>query len=236
MKRLTYYLENPFDDAAISVAELLAFTTDHLQRMIANNDSGQLTARITATTSAYQEVSDCVSDDWTKLGLRMARNQAKTDFRKDTLRAGVERIEGALKSAYADSTPVLLEALPKGRTIFTACRDDQVATYIAILHSTVTAHAVDLAPAIITLSGTLKAQWAAILAASEESTGQKISTENDKRLARQNLQLMLFLNLHKLAEMFPRQPEKLVLYMQQHLLKNRRRREDEEEPVPEPTV
>ena len=31
---------------------------------------------------------------------------------------------------------------------------------------------------------------------------------------------MLFLNLLKLAEMFPRQPEKLSLYMQQHLLEN----------------
>lgn len=235
MKRLAYFLENPFDDAAISVAELLAFTTDHLQRMIANNDSGQLTAHITATTSAYQEVGDCVSDDGTKLGLRMARNQVKTDFRKDTLRAGVARIEGALKGAYADSAGVLVEALPKGRTIFTACRDDQVATYIAILHGVVTARAADLPPAIVTLAGTLKTQWTAILSACEESTGRKVSTENGKKLARQNLQLMLFLNLHKLAEMFPRQPEKLSLYMQQHLLKNRSRREDEE-PVPEPTV
>ena len=41
----------------ISKAELLAFTTDHLQRMIANNESGELTARITATTD-YAALKD----------------------------------------------------------------------------------------------------------------------------------------------------------------------------------
>jgi hypothetical protein len=49
---------------------------------------------------------------------------------------------------------------------------------------------------------------------------------------------MLFLNLNKLGEMFPRQPEKLSLYMQQHLLENRSSGEEEEEepPTPGPTA
>lgn len=235
MKRLTFYLENPFDDPGISKAELLAFTTDHLQRMIANNESGELTARITATTSSYQQVCGCLSDDGSKLGLRMARNQAKKTFRDETLRRSVERIEGGINSAYPDSTLVLLEALPNGRTVFNTCRDDEVAAHIAVLHTAVTAHAADLAPAIVTLAGTLVSQWTAILDACGETTGQKTATENDMRLARQDLQLMLFLNLNKLGEMFPRQPEKLSLYMQQHLLENRSSSEEEEEPAPEPT-
>jgi hypothetical protein len=46
---------------------------------------------------------------------------------------------------------------------------------------------------------------------------------------------MLFLNLVKLMEVFPRQPEKLPLYMQQHLLENPNAPEDPEpEPDPEP--
>jgi len=236
MKRLTIYLENPFDDPGISKAELLAFTTDHLQRMIANNESGELTARITATTSSYQHVCDCLSDDGSKLGLRKARNQAKKTFREETLRRSVARIEGGITSAYPDSTLVLLEALPNGRTVFNTCRDDEVAAHIAVLHIAVTAHAADLAPAIVTLAGTLVSQWTAILDACGETTGQKAATENDMRLARQDLQLMLFLNLNKLGEMFPRQPEKLSLYMQQHLLENRSSSEEEEPPTPEPTV
>ena len=45
---------------------------------------------------------------------------------------------------------------------------------------------------------------------------------------------MLFLNLLKLAEMSPRQPEKLALYMQQHLLENPSSEDDEEDETPTP--
>ncbi|MCX6857398.1 MAG: hypothetical protein NTV80_21110 [Verrucomicrobia bacterium] len=54
-------------------------------------------------------------------------------------------------------------------------------------------------------------------------------------MARENLQLMLFLNLCKLMEMFPRQPEKLTLYMRQDLLENPESGEEPEPPVVPPT-
>jgi hypothetical protein len=66
------------------------------------------------------------------------------------------------------------------------------------------------------------------------STGGKTTTQEGKKLARENLQWMLFLCLLKLAEMFPRQPEKLALYMQQHLLENPESPEEPEPPVPPP--
>lgn len=36
----------PFEVANLGLVKLFAFTSDHLQRMIANNPGGQLTARI----------------------------------------------------------------------------------------------------------------------------------------------------------------------------------------------
>ncbi|MBE7494071.1 MAG: hypothetical protein HS117_03960 [Verrucomicrobiaceae bacterium] len=144
---------------------------------------------------------------------------------KRTWRAG-------LVAAYGGSSPVLLEALPNGRDIFNSCRDDEVELHLRTLHTVVTARAADLAPAIVTLSTTLQSDWAAIHTASESATGAKPATVQDKRLARENLQLMLFLNLLKLAEMFPRQPEKLSLDMQQHLLEAPGEDEDDETPPP----
>lgn len=88
------------------------------------------------------------------------------------------------------------------------------------------------APPLVAEATALKNAWAGIYAASEASSGAKTTTQEGKRLARENLQLMLFLNLLKVAEMFPRQPEKLPLYMQQHLLENLQ--EQEEEPAPPP--
>jgi hypothetical protein len=80
----------------------------------------------------------------------------------------------------------------------------------------------------------LKNNWVTIYQASGASTGAKTVTKEGKKLPRENLHLMLLLNLLKLAETFHRQPEKLALYMMQHLLENPSSPE-ETTPPPPPT-
>ena len=76
-------------------------------------------------------------------------------------------------------------------------------------------------------------EWAGVYAASETSSGAVTTSQEGKKMARENLQLMLFLNLLKFGEMFARQPEKLDLYMRQSILED----DDaapEEPPTPDP--
>jgi len=230
MRNLSRFLENPFDAPGISMNELLSFSTDHVQRMIANNASGELSARITATTSALGLVEDCVSDDETKLGVRKSRKMAKDAFRK-SLMGSVAKIVAAVVVQYGDGSPEVTECVPHGRSIFSTCWDDKVEGHLQTLLNGVTAHQADLGAPLVTTVTNLKAAWVTVYDASEASTGGKTATEAEKRLARENLQLMHYLNLVKLMEMFPRQPEKLSLYMQQSLLENP---SSSEEPEPEP--
>lgn len=230
MRDLTSFLRNPFDDPKISLPRLIAFSTDHLQRLSANNSGGEFAAFIAATSSALAQMEDSWTDDQGRLGIRMARKQAKRDFRQKTVPPSVERIEAAFIAAYTSSSPVLLEALPNGRTVFATCRDDELDIHLQTLLTVVNAHTADLPPAIVTLAATLRSNWLAVHSASESSTGAKTTTEQGKQLARENLQLMLFRNLLKLADLHPRQPEKLSLYMQQHLLEIPASGSDEEAP------
>lgn len=232
MRTLSTFLENPFDDDGISMAELVAFSTDCLQRLIANNPGGELTPHITAITSSLSVVVDCVTQDQGKLGIRKASKMAKDNFRAEIIPSEVKRIEAGFIAAFGADSTVLLEALPQGRNIFNTCRDDQVETHLLTLHAAATTHAASLAPATVTLATNLKNNWATIYAASEGSTGGKTTTQEGKKLARENLQQMLFLCLLKLAQMFARQPEKLSLYMQQHLLENPESAEEPEPPAP----
>ncbi len=96
-----------------------------------------------------------------------------------------------------------------------------------------TAHVADLGAALVTTVTGLLSEWQAVYANSESSGGAATTSQEGKKLARENLQLMLFLNLLKLAEMFARQPEKLNLYMQQSLLEETTA--PEEEPPAPPT-
>lgn len=219
MRDLDTFLINPFDDKNISIDELLAFSSDHLQRMIANNGSGELSARITATSNSLDLLGDHVTDDHGKLGLRKARKQAKDEFRK-TLPEAVAKIIGAVSYYYGPNSPQMTECLPQGRTIFSSCRDDKVETHLQTLVTALTSYQGHVEDEVITDATNLKNAWVTVYNASENATGAKTSTEQGKQFARENLQLMLFLNLLKLAEMFPRQPEKLSLFMQQSLLEN----------------
>lgn len=233
MKQLAPLFEVPFDDPAIGSARLVAFATDNLQRMIANNPSNELDVRITATTSALGLYTNCLTDDQTKLGVRMARKKAKDSFRA-TIPGSVAKISGSILAQYGSNAPELDECFPEGRSIFTSCRDDEVETHLQTLSNAVTAHVADLGAPLGTKVTQLITAWLAVYNASEASTGAKTTTEEAKQLARDNLSLMLFLNLVKLMEMFPRQPEKLPLYMQQSLLEVPGGEEEEEPPPPAP--
>ena len=226
------FLENPFDDRGISLNEVLGFSSDHLARMIANNPGGQLTARITATTSALTLVQNCATDDLTKRGIRKAQKQVKNAFR-ESLREEIAKVHGAVVAKYGPNSPVVSECFPQGRSIFASATDDGLEQNIQTLLNAVTAHVADLGAALVTTVTGLLSEWQAVYANSESSGGAATTSQEGKKLARENLQLMLFLNLLKLAEMFARQPEKLNLYMQQSLLEETTA--PEEEPPAPPT-
>jgi hypothetical protein len=215
---------------ASSLAELLAFSSDHLARMIANNPGGELVVRITATASALTLVQDSATDDQTKKAIRKARVEIKEAFR-DSLPEEITKIHAAVVARYGPNAPQVAECFPQGRTIFRSAPDDRLAQAIETLKNGVTAHQADLGAALVAEVSGVLTEWEAVLQQSKSAGGSATSTQEGKNLARQNLQLMLFLNLLKLAEMFPRQPDKLDLYMKQSLIEDRPN-SPEEPPAP----
>jgi hypothetical protein len=231
MIRLTRFLINPFRDPAISLAEEMAFGTDHLERMVANNPGGALDARIAATSTALDVLSTCAGNDLIKLGVRRARKSAKDAFRA-SLPEQARRIQGVLEGVFGVGSAQVLEAFPQGRTVLTQCTDDLLLGYLQSINTVVATNAGTLPAAIVTLAASLVPNWTALHAESESSTGDKSATEAEKRAARTALQDQFYLTLATLMELFPNQPDQLPLYMQQHLLEDHPA--EEEDPVPEP--
>lgn len=219
MRDLHHYLENPFDDDGISVDELSAFTTDHLQRLIANNPGALYNTRITATTTAWTVVANCTSSDQTKLGLRKARKMVKDTFRKE-LPEKVARIAASVVAKYGPNGAQVTECFPQGRKVFSDCTDDMVSAHLQTLIAGVAAHQADLGAAVVADAGGLLSSWLVVYGASELSTGAKTTTQEAMKTARQNLQLELFKNLLTIALNHPRLPDDLNLFMQQHLLED----------------
>ena len=231
MRTLSHFLDVPFDDASIGLFRLVSFTTDNVQRMKANNVGHQFDERITATTSALTLLEAQDVDDETKLALRKARKQGKTEFR-DALPARLAVIAAAITVKYGTPSQPMTECFPLGRTKFSNAGDDDLKKHLQTLQNGITAHATDLGPTVVADTAALVNGWAAVYVASEEAGGAKTFTQEAKKLARENLSLMLFLNLLKIAEIYPRQPEKLALYMTQSLLETHTPAATTEPPTP----
>jgi hypothetical protein len=225
------FLMNPFDDPAISMAELLAFATDHVQRLSANNPGAIFAARITATSAALNGVGSSFTDDQTKLGVRKARKQAKDAYRKG-LPEMVGKIHGALTAKFGTKGSEVAECFPLGRSIFKSATDDAVTSHLQTMINGVTAHASVLGGAVVTDATAILTAWTAVYSGSESSSGAKTTTKAAKNAARTALQLELFKNLLTIALQFPRQPEQLDVYMQQSLLEDKAAPEEETPPGP----
>ena len=231
MIKLSRFLEVPFDDEEIAMAELLAFTTDHLQRMIANNPGAMFNARITATTVALTAVANCATDDLTRLGLRKGAKDAKDAYLK-ALPDNIARLHAAVVYKYGPNGPQVVQCFPQGRSPFSRTTDDMVQNHLQTLLNGVTAHQSALGAQVVADVGGLLSTWLAVYGASESTTGAKKATEAEKKAARLNLQLELFKTLLTIAMNFPRQPEKLALFMQQSLLEDHPHAPGEPTPPP----
>jgi hypothetical protein len=234
MRDLHIYPTNPFDDPKISMAELLAFTPDHIQRMSSTNPA-MFAVRITATTAALNGVSGAFTDDETKLALRKGQVQAKNAFRA-SLPVAVGKIAVAVEAKYGEGSVEFTECFPHGRTVFGKCPDNEVVNNLETLIAGVTALQPQLGAQSVTDATALKTGWNAVFAPSEIQTGIKTTTQAAKNAARAALQLELFKNLLTIALNFPRQPEQVDVYMQPSLLEPHTQSSTTPAPAPAPTT
>lgn len=216
MRDIHVWFTNPFDDPHISMAELLAFSSDHLQRMQAN-PLPPLAARVTATNIALGNVSAAFTGDDSTLALRKARKQAKNDYRA-ALPAKVGKIAVGVENIFGEKSVQFVQCFPHGRSIFSSTTDDEMANHLQTLINGVTALTPPLDLQVQLDAQALLPDWTAVFQPSESATGAKTNTMAGKKAARMALQLELFKNLLTLALSFPRQPDQLDLYMQTSLL------------------
>lgn len=220
MRDLSRFFENPFDDHNLSTDEVLRFTSDHLQRMIANNPGAILNLRINATTTALTGFTQSLTSDEAKRGARKARKQTKDAFRT-SLPTQMAKIYAAVVAKFGPGSPELSECFPQGRSVFASCSDDALESHLRVVIQGITTHQSDVGASVLNDASGLLSTWLVVYAASESATGAKVSAQHGKNDARKALQLELFKNLLTLALNFPRQPEMAAVFIQQSLLENR---------------
>ena len=216
MRDFHIYLINPFDSPKISMACLLAFSSDHVQRMVSGSPV-LFAARITATNAALTGVSNSFTDDETKLGLRKSRKLAKQNFR-EALPKSVGKLAVAVEGKFGEGSPEFEECFPHGRAVFSVVTDDKLVNELQAMLNGLQNHGAALGGTVVADATALLVGWNAVFSPSETATGAKATTQTAKNAARQALQLELFKNLLTIALNFPEQPAQLDVFMQESLL------------------
>ncbi len=217
MKGVIPFYISPFHTTEISLAKLIAFTSDHLERMSAHNQDGWLTERITATNAALSNLEDAYTENLTQLGFRKARKKTKNSFRK-SLTSEVAKIVAGVIAEYGEGSSAVDKVVPRGRTAIYNAPDDLIENHIETMINGLTVLQTDPESDLLHKAQDLLTQWITIYTASEQATARKAATENDQRKAKAALQMELFQTLLTLAKRFPNQPEQSGIYMQPHLL------------------
>lgn len=202
MKLLYRYLEDPFNDDNVSANNMASFTTDSIQRMIANNPGGVLNARIAATSTAFDAFDASITDDTVRKAVRKNRKQAKNDT-KASLPLAVKNILVKVEAKLGANTPVLVEFCPDPPSAFTRYRDDEVDNKLGVIVAGAEANLAQTGQEVLDEAQQLLATWMAVYNASEESTGAQTVTIEQKRAARAALNAELFENLRVFMGMFP---------------------------------
>ncbi len=217
MRRLRFFFGNPFLDPRISQSDLIAFTTDLIHRLTANNPNRLLDGVIAALSAALSRLLLLSTSDFTMLGIRKGAKYTKNDFR-ETLPSQIRRIYAVVVAEFDDPSPEMKNIFPKKRSIFARSRDDMLSHHLDTMITGLIRYEAELGPKVVLKATALRDQWIIIHGESESATGRKSATEAERRAARQNLATELFKTIGVLINLFPNDPDRHRLYMQQSLI------------------
>ncbi len=217
MKDVDNIFGNVFDDPGISQLKLIAFSTDVVQRLSANNPDHLLDGQIGALSSALATMVQQSTADRAMLGIRKGAKFTKNEFR-ESIRDEIRQIYAVALAAFNEPSEEMNNIFPKGRSIFNHSRDDELIEHLDVMISGLTLHEADLGGEVVADATALRDQWLDIYDASENATGVKTATESERREARRTLVIELYRTAGLLITIFPEAPERYTLYMQQHLL------------------
>ncbi len=217
MRDLLNHQSIPFKSGEHSLADEVAFTTDLIQRLSADNESGFYTGRIASIAGALSALNSSFTDDRIQLGIRKGVKLVKNNFRSQ-LADSLRPIHAQIVSAFNEPSEELTNAFPQGRVAIFNARDDQLEAHLNVMVAGVEAHVATLGAPLVAQATALRDDWVTLYQASEEATGEKGLTEAERRLAREDLQIELHVTLAWFTVQFPRDPEKVFQYMRPHLL------------------
>ncbi len=147
MIRISRFFENLFDDRQISVGELMNFSSDHIERIRANDPTGVFGEILSQTETKHDALEAAVNALGTDTSQREGRtkdmNEVVADFKKK-----VSKVEGLISYTFGRQSGTYQEFYPKGITEYTHMTIEDAEILIKRFSTAVDNHASELPPVV----------------------------------------------------------------------------------------
>lgn len=214
------FFEGFFDNPQISLTELVKYATTSISRMTAVNPGAVFATRITPTQVALAALEAKTTDSGVKSAVRKGATRNKDEFR-EALPGHMSKIHGKVVGEYGKDSAELLQCFPKGLTVFTTCRDEQLENEMQVTHAGLTAFQATLGVTVVNHLGGLISEWISTYAlqGGAKATAKSASAQ-DLPALRKALELELHKNVFFVALTFPLDKAKGMYYLPQEELRN----------------
>src|SRR5262245_32674966 len=140
--------ESFFDDSKISRSRLSLYAHVGIDRMTLVNPGAVFAARLTATQSALAAMESMTTDKGVKLGQQKCKKNNKESSLYD-LPATIAHVHAAVVAEYGKGSAEEAEVFPKGLTVFSKCKDEELENELGVVATALEAHEADLGPEVV---------------------------------------------------------------------------------------
>lgn len=217
MIRISRFFENLFDDKEISVGELTNFSSDHIERLRANNPASEFDQLLEDTETKHNALETAVNALGTDTAQREGRtkdmNEVVADFKKS-----VSRVEGLISYTFGRQSGTYQEFYPQGITEYTNMTIEQAEELIKRFSTAVDNHGPELPSGVVAEFQQHLADYQAARTEQLKEKGEVGGSRDEVRKAQLALQLQLTVNVLTIALKFSNDTEKADVYFDQSLL------------------
>ena len=206
MEQLETFFKICFGDIRIIDNRIDDFTTDHLAKLEANNETHEYDTMITDTTAALTEFRLKKTDKSETLADRKAATITVDQYEENFIEL-VRRASGTVLAQFPKSSPVYAEFFPIPLGDYTNPLRPMIGGYIDHFITRFTAHAAEFGIAMRDAFISLKASYDPARSAQEAEAAEVKSLIAETSVERDALDAQLFSNLLKLADKYKGQPE-----------------------------
>jgi hypothetical protein len=219
MINLETLFKNHFDTKEISDDNLKKFSETHIERLNNNNTDGSFTAMITATVAAHVAYFGAMTSEdslsTVQQGATVTINNIVKAFKK-----AVSQREGLVRGRWGTEAPQYQEFFPEGLTEYSNGTLANMELLMKRMATATTTYTTELGAEVTTeftdFLDNFKAARAAQLGKIGGVKGKKVETS----VKRDVIEIQLHQNLHKIADKFPGDVPKCMVFFDQSFLRD----------------